>query len=239
MNPWRVLAVEAGAPHELLARSAALLERLSEEPVPALRWYRSDSAAVVLGRGQRADLLADPALDHTTRFSGGGAVFMDADLLCLDVLIPTGHPWLGGDLSQVFLRVGAAWARGLTALGVPDLAVHHGPVPRREDTPRGRLLAAICYAQVGRGEVTSGGRKLVGLSQRRRRAGALVQCGLLRRWRPAALLSALGSGPDDAGITAAAIGIDELLTTMPAEGDIRRCVETAFAEVASAPPWAE
>src|SRR3712207_8118648 len=37
---------------------------------------------------------------------------------------------------------------------------------RRQGTPRERLLAAVCYATVGRGEVLAGGRKVVGLAQR-------------------------------------------------------------------------
>jgi lipoate-protein ligase A len=84
---------------------------------------------------------------------------------------------------------------------------------RRRGDARERLLAAVCYATLGRGEVLVDGRKVVGLAQRRRQAGALVQCGLLRRWRPAPLLAALGAGPRDAEIERAAVGLDDLQET--------------------------
>ena len=54
------------------------------------------------------------------------------------------------------------------------------------------------------------GRKLVGLAQRRTRHGALVQCGLLLRWKPAPLLAALDADPHDPEVARAAVGLREL-----------------------------
>lgn len=223
---WRVPALEVAPPQVLVERGLALLEGLADDPTPVLRWYRSTSTAVVLGRGQRLPAVAAGgvgdlpdgaaaaragAVALLARHSGGGAVLMDPSLLSLDVLLPAGHPLLEGDLSAVFSRVGEAWKAALEQLGVDGLAVHRGAgTARRRGTERERLLAAVCYATVGRGEVLAGGRKLVGLAQRRRRQGALVQCGLLRRWRPAALLSALGAAPDDPEVADAAVGLDDL-----------------------------
>ena len=42
----------------------------------------------------------------------------------------------------------------------------------------------MCFAGIGPGEVTVDGRKVVGLAQRRTRAGALFQCAALLRWDP-------------------------------------------------------
>lgn len=216
--PWRVLPLEVDAPAALLDRGVALLDGLTADPVPTLRWYRSTSTAVVLGRGQ-APLVAghSPDVEVLTRFSGGGAVLMDPSLLALDVLLPTGHPWLDGDLGAVFPRVGRLWADALHDLGVDGATVHDGPATaRRRGDARERLLAAVCYATLGRGEVLVGGRKIVGLAQRRRRPGALVQCGLLRRWDPAPLLAALGGDPGDPVVLGAAVGLDEVLAGVAA-----------------------
>jgi lipoate---protein ligase len=220
-----VLGLVTAPAAELLAAGATDLDALADDPVPTLRWYRATDTAVVLGRGQRADLLAEGDLPVVMRSSGGGAVLMDAGLLSLDVLLPAGHPLLDGDLGAVFGRVGHAWAGALADLGVADLAVHDGPAQaRRGGNARERLLASVCYATLGRGEVTAGGRKLVGLAQRRRRPGALVQCGLLRRWDPRALLRRLGADPDDPGIVDAAVGLDDLLAAPPTDQAVMAAV---------------
>jgi lipoate---protein ligase len=208
---WRVTPVEVADPGPLLDRGLALLDGLQADPSPVLRWYRSTRTAVVLGRGQRLDAASTPEVEVLTRHSGGGAVLLDPTLLSLDVVLPPDHPWLAGDLAAVFGHVGRAWRRALTDLGVAGLVVHAGAgTARRRGTAREQLLAAVCYATPGRGEVLHTGRKLVGLAQRRRRHGALVQCGLLRRWDPAPLLRALGADPDDPEIAAAAVGLEDL-----------------------------
>lgn len=205
--------------------------------MPTLRWYRSTSPAIVVGRGQRVDAAPFDGPLLVARHSGGGAVLMDAGLLSLDVLLPAGDPLLAGDVGAVFGRVGAAWAAALTGLGVPAVGVHDGPsTAHRLGDERQRLLASVCYATLGRGEVLAGGRKLVGLAQRRRRPGALVQCGLLRRWRPAALLAALGASPDDAEVAAHAVGLDDLVEPPLPDATVRAAVDAAMQAVATQEP---
>jgi lipoate-protein ligase A len=227
MTGWRVLPLEVAEAEGLLDRGLALLEELAADAVPTLRWYMTSRPAVVLGRGQRpAAAAAAMGVDVVTRFSGGGAVLLDEDVLSLDVLLPTGHPLLDGDLGAVFLRVGQSWARALRGLGAADVTVWSGPsTARRLGSGRERQLAAVCYATVGRGEVLAGGRKVVGLAQRRRRQGALVQCGLLYRWRPALLLETLGFDPSDPDIARHAVGLDELLGYRPDPAYVMRAVE--------------
>jgi lipoate---protein ligase len=190
-----------------------------------VRWYRSSSPALVVGRGQQ--LPADSGdLPVVQRHSGGGAVLMDSGLLSCDLLVPAGHPLLDGDLTAVFLPVGQAWAAALRDLGVADVTVHEGPgTARRRGSAREQLLAAVCYATVGRGEVLAAGRKVVGLAQRRRRMGALVQCGLLRRWEPSRLLAALGADPGDPDLSTRAVGLDDLLAPAPSDKAIIEAVE--------------
>jgi hypothetical protein len=61
------------------------------------------------------------------------------------------------------------------------------------------------------------------------RPGALVQCGLLRRWDPAPLLAALGADPQDAEIAGAAVGLDDLVAQPPDDGTIARVVSAGLA----------
>jgi lipoate-protein ligase A len=221
--------LEQGPAAVLVEHGAALLDDLQAGHDPVLRWYRATDTALVLGRGQRRELLGPTDLPVVGRFSGGGAVLMDPGLLCLDVLIPTGHPWLDGDLGRPFDVVGRAWANALTTFGVTEIAVYTGAAQRRvRGTPREQLLAAICYATLGRGEVTAGGRKLVGLAQRRRRPGALIQCGLLRTWDPRPLLRALRAADDDPQILEAATGLDDLLSPPPSDIEVVNAVAEAL-----------
>lgn len=236
---WRRLPLETAGAAALLEGSAALLDGLADDPAPTLRWYRARRTAIVLGRGQRRlEVRAGADVDLVRRDSGGGAVLLDPELLSLDVAVPAGHPWIDpGDLGAVFARVGGAWAGALGALGLHGAVVHAGPstTPRATD-PRTTLLAAVCYATLGRGEVHVRGRKVVGLSQRHRRHGVLVQCGLLRRWRPAGLLEALGADPADAEITGAAVGLDDLLDPAPGDAEVIGAVEAAFEAAVDASP---
>lgn len=229
---WRELPPVVGPPEELIAGGAALLAALTPDALPVLRWYRASSPALILGRGQRAALPGDVGeLTVVPRFTGGGAVLMDDGLLSLDVVLPAGHPWLDGAMTDVFLRVGSVWAAALRGLGVVDVTVHDAAgTGRRQGTPREQLLAAICYATLGYGEVTAGGRKLVGLAQRRRRNGALVQCGLLRRWEPRDLLAAFAADGDDEQIRHAAVGLDDLLAPPPSDEAVEDAVLTALQE---------
>lgn len=226
---WRVLPLSTGPPAELLADGVALFARLADDPTPTLRWYRSTASAIVLGRGQ-CDLPVDTAgTAVVTRQSGGGAVWLSPDVLSLDVLMPTDHPWAGDVLTEAFDHVGRAWLAGLETLGIADLTMHSGPATaRRRGTTRERLLAAVCYATRGRGEIFWRERKMVGLAQRRRRHGALVQCGLLRHWRPRTLLAALGGDPDDVEIAHAAVGLADIRDEALPDDRVIAAVETAF-----------
>jgi lipoate-protein ligase A len=239
MGLWRVVPVEEGEAGALLARGVQLLDELAADPAPTLRWYRSTRTAIVLGRGQARALAAHSTSEVTVlqRFSGGGAVLLEPSMISLDVLVPAGLPLLMGDLGEVFGHIGRAWAGALEDLGVEDVEIYEGAgTARRRGSPREQLLGAVCYATVGRGEVLAGGRKLLGLAQRRRRPGALVQCGLLRTWQPGPLLEALGADPDDEEIAKAAIGLDQVFHAAhrraPSDVEIRAAVEARMEQLA-------
>lgn len=137
---------------------------------------RIAAKALVLGSRQKLSEsgLARAQLDGVeiaTRRSGGGAVLIDPNTAAwIDVLVPMTHPWCGDDLTVAFLAVGERWAQVLRELG-HDAEVYRGR-PDRHDG----LAAQACFAGLGWGEVTIDGSKVVGLSQRRTRWGARVQC---------------------------------------------------------------
>ncbi len=154
---------------------------------PTVWIHRVKRPTLVLGSTQdESILLAEEAraagYEISTRRSGGGLVLVSPTTSCwIDILVPTNHDKWEHDISLAFHWVGELWAQALQELGIHDCQVHRGPLLNRE---HGRVL---CFAGLGPGEVTLGGRKVVGLSQRRVRAGARFQGLLVGSWDSAPL----------------------------------------------------
>jgi lipoate-protein ligase A len=172
--------------------AGAVLDRGLPDPLPSALavLVRPERPTLVLGSRQRPDAVDEAAaeragVDVVRRFSGGGAVLLEPGRsIWIDVLLPpTDRRWVD-DVGVSFRWLGELWAAALRGLGVPA-AVRGG---RLERTPWGEL---VCFGALGPGEVTVGGRKVVGMSQRRNRAGARFQCLVHDSWRPAALLRLL------------------------------------------------
>ena len=177
--------------------AAALHDRdLGPEVVRRLLVSEPEHPALVLGSTQPdsdADAIAleGAGVELARRRSGGGAVLLvPGQTVWLDVEIPRVDPLWDDDVGRAFHWVGRAWVGALAELGVPA-TVHLGGV---RETTWSRL---ICFAGLGPGEVTVDGRKLVGISQRRTRAGARFQCVVHRRWDPGPLVGVLALSPEE------------------------------------------
>lgn len=108
-------------------------------------------------------------------------MWVDGQLVWVDVIVPHAHRAAEGDVGRAMWFIGDMWAAA-----IPGSVVHRGPMVRTAHSGQ------ICFSGLGPGEVTIGGRKVVGISQRRTREGALFQCGALLKWDPAPLCAALG-----------------------------------------------
>ncbi len=91
-------------------------------------------------------------------------------------------------MSRSFHWLGEVWVAALAELGLAA-EVHRGAPVRTPLTDR------VCFAGVAPGEVTVGGQKAVGLSQRRTRAGARFQGVVYRTWDPQPLAAIDGVDP--------------------------------------------
>jgi len=148
--------------------------------------------ALVLGSTQ-AMRSADSAICRergvavVRRRSGGAAVLVGPeDVLWVDVVVGSSDPLWCRDVGRAAWWLGEAWAAALSSAGLESPSVWKGPLVRSE------WSGAACFGGLGAGEVTLGdGRKVVGISQRRTRAGALFQCACLLRWDPGALVELL------------------------------------------------
>lgn len=167
-------------------------DRSSEDRERPAAWIcRPDRAAIVLGSTQSRDVVdvaavARLGLDVVVRRSGGGAVLVAPDdVLWVDLWVPRSDALWDDDVAVATHWVGELWADVASHFGV-DARAHRGAM---QADALGRL---VCFVGVGPGEVLVGDAKLVGISQRRVRAGARFQCQWIRRWAPDALLDALG-----------------------------------------------
>jgi len=185
-------------------------------PVPAVRLVEADGPTLVLGSTQEPSVV-DGAMAEARgvavvrRRSGGGAVLVDAgDLVWADVFVPAGDALWDRDVGRATHWLGQVWVDALATLGVE--AERHG----------GALMAGpwsslVCFGGLGPGEVRAAGRKVVGISQRRTRDGALFQCAVLLAWDPAPTLAVMNLGGTERAqaehdLAGVAIGIAEIGT---------------------------
>jgi lipoate-protein ligase A len=168
------------------------------DPVGPAVWVLTvDRPALVLGSAEPeghadVDALAAAGVELVRRRSGGGAVLLrPGESTWVDLLLPARHPLWVDDVGRATHWVGEAWAAALRALGL-DAHAHTGSMVHRPWSDR------VCFAGLGPGEVLDGrGRKLVGLSQRRTRAGARFQTALHHRWDPGGTAAALALDDHD------------------------------------------
>jgi lipoate-protein ligase A len=155
------------------------LDPFGEGPLASAQvwWCDPTDAALVLGSRQPYDLVDPDRAAHsglvvTRRRSGGGVVIVRPEaVVWIDVVLPHGiaPDDVRGAMEWIGDRWKAAVAPSAVVPGAGDLTVH-----------RGGMLAGpwsdlVCFAGIGPGEVLLGGRKLVGLSQRRTRHGLRLQ----------------------------------------------------------------
>lgn len=219
--PWRLLDTPPAPGAWNMAVDEALAESVRAGGPPVLRVYRWSPPCLSLGRNQPSggydrDEIRRRGLDVVRRPTGGRAVLHHRELT---YSVATRDGALGGP-RQSYAALNRALVAGLARMGV---AAHLQPAgAARAPLPS----LAPCFEQPVEGEVTAGGRRLVGSAQRSDR-GVMLQHGslpihddqsavaaLLRAQvqaappePPATLAELLGAAPDwDALVEALAAG---------------------------------
>lgn len=171
---------------------------------PLLSWFEITRPALVLGSTQDISVVdqvacAEYGVDVVHRHSGGGAVLLVPDQIAwFDLIIPSGHERWDDDVSRAAWWVGDAVCQALADTGLADLGLADpGLTVHRGGLVRSPWSGLVCFAGLGPGEVVSGTRKLLGLSQRRTRQWIRYQCAVHQVWDPA-LLARLLRAPSPA-----------------------------------------
>jgi lipoate-protein ligase A len=176
--------------------SPASLQAFLDAPIAALATpsvvqVEVERPTLVLGSTQARESVDDARLTSTgtalvRRRSGGGAVLLvPGEATWLEVVVGRDHRRWDDDVSRSFHWLGDVFGEVLTAAGETAVEVHRGALVRSPWSD------VACLAGLGSGEVTVAGKKVVGLSQRRTRAGARFQCVVVGRVQPEALAGLL------------------------------------------------
>jgi lipoate-protein ligase A len=197
-----------------------------------LRFYAWNPPCLSFGRNQVARGRYDPdrarerGIDCVRRPTGGRAVLHDREITyCV-----TAPDDLWGGLREGYGRINRALGRGLAELGVP---LDPG-VTRRgrgsKNPPAPPPIARACFRDPLPGELTSGGRKLVGSAQWRA-DGALLQHGsiLLHDDQPVVdelRTQSTGDLPSQSG----ACSLHALLGRVPPTGRMLEALAAGFGE---------
>ena len=134
-----------------------------------------DGPSLVLGSSQPLGLVdseraAAAGVAVARRRSGGGAVYLSpGHQVWVDLLVPRGDRLWDDDVIRAAIWAGEMWSAAVASLTGEPASVHRGR------SAGGRWGRLVCFAGLGPAEVTAGGRKVVGISQRRSRDWTRIQ----------------------------------------------------------------
>ncbi len=195
---------------------ALSLRMLADGDCPALVVHRVAPAAITCGRAQMKDVDADAVvasgLKLVARGSGGGPVLWDDDLIAIDVILPDGDPRLPTDVVAAYRWVGEAVVTALGTMGITGARAV--PPDEARAWPTGEA-SGLCFGGLSPWEVVVGDRKILGLSQVRKQAGAIIQVGVPMRLDTERLVAAVGVSVGAAGdLKARTVGITEIVPSV-------------------------
>lgn len=157
------------------------MQEIDEPAAASIRVQHVTSPALVLGSHQDERIVDRSAcrragVDVVRRRSGGGAVLLvPGSVSWLDVILPSAAPGWDDDVHRPMIWLG----RHLRSV-LLDRFAEHG-ITARPLVHEGRFRPGgwsdrLCFDGLGAGEITLDGAKLVGISQRRTRYAARLQC---------------------------------------------------------------
>ena len=227
MNNWRIIPLTIADQQQHIDHSERLLATIAPDDPATLYWSMANRESLVRGFSQKLETLNTEAalasgIPIYSRRAGGTAVLVGPHMLSLDVVLPANHSLILRDVVESYRWFGEAWVETLQQLGIQSRTVSPAEahaqrallkLPATRDYEM--LLHRACYGSYSSYEVVVGQRKVVGLDMIRRRAGSLLQAGVLLHWETETLAKLLGHTPEEqallrTGLLERAVGIDTL-----------------------------
>lgn len=170
MRQWRLIYDYPASGAVNMAVDEAILAAVGERQVlPTLRLYRWEPFCLSLGYGQRSgevdhNRLQQLGWDLVRRPTGGKAI-LHGDELTYSVALPNDHELAQGDVVESYRRISQALITAVRLIGLE---------PQSEQQAKGNQgLGPVCFEVPSHYEITSGGKKLIGSAQVRRKEGIL------------------------------------------------------------------
>ena len=195
---WRLLHSPPATGADNMAFDEALMLRARNRREWTMRVYSWSEPTLSLGRNQaarggyRLPLLRERRIGIVRRPTGGRAILHDREVT-YSVAAPLDA---AGDLSESYARINRLLLEALRRLGIEAVVVGRGDGTHRlgAAADRGEPGFLPCFHHPSSGEITVGGRKLVGSAQWRR-DGALLQHGSILVDDDQMALSSLSTHP--------------------------------------------
>lgn len=170
MRQWRLIYDYPTAGSANMAIDDAILQAVGAGySLPTIRLYAWNPPCLSLGYGQKAaDVdfvrVAERGWDVVRRPTGGRAI-LHTDELTYSVALPAGDDIAAGSVVESYRRISRALVAGLVKLGVqPEAEQRAEPIDSS---------GPVCFEVPSHYEITTGGRKLIGSAQVRRKDGVL------------------------------------------------------------------
>jgi len=193
-----------------------------------LRFYAWDSPTLSIGYFQRTgeiDLAAcrEFAIALVRRPTGGRAVLHRQDLT-YSLVLPLASPWTEVSIAESYHRINACLKRGLEVIGVsPRMTISDGPAARAP--------SPFCFSAIAQRELLVGGKKVMGLAQRRFPTTLLVQGTILLDFDPTGFLTLLHPGKRASAATSLGLvsSLREALGGFPDRAAVEDAIREGFA----------
>lgn len=251
MNKWSISPLTIADQQQHIDRSDVLLRTIEPGHPASLYWSIAEARGLVLGFSQKVETLNQEAIAQKKipvyqRRAGGTTVLVGPDLLGLDVVLPAGHPLILADVVKSYQWFGEAWVEALRLLGVqarivlPQEAYEQRALLKQEETrDRESVLRQACYGSLSPYEVVVGQKKVVGFDIIRRRAGSLLQAGVLLHWESETLAQLLGQTTEEqalleAGLLERAVGLDRLIGRVVSATEVIAAFEQVIVSMSQA-----
>lgn len=233
---YRFLDLTHRSGPEQLAVTEALLGGVAAgASPPTLRLYSWSEPVVIIGVSQSVedlDLDACRVRGYRVlrRLSGGTAVYHDATEISIDLVVPLGTWFSPSDITKSYARFGRVIVEALARVGAAVRPVSVAEARRAVVPPD---LQPACFGGLAPHELVVGGRKVVGLSQIRRRGAVAVQAAIYTRFPYGELAAVLRAANADTeqwqtALRRHAAGLDEVVGRAVNPHEVTAALRAAF-----------